>query len=54
MFVGTVTARLALGDPLADAVLFGAAAASLSVGGQGGTGRIADVTEIRAHAGIPT
>ena len=51
VFVGTVTARLALGDPLADAVLLGAAAASLSVGGQGGTGRIADVAEIRAHAG---
>ena len=51
VFVGTVTARLALGDPLADAVLLGAAAASLSVGGQGGTGRIAGVAEIRAHAG---
>jgi 2-dehydro-3-deoxygluconokinase len=50
VFAGTVAARLALGDPLAAAVLLGASAASLSVGGQGGTGRIADITEIRAHA----
>lgn len=54
VFAGTVTARLALGDPLAGAVLLGAAAASLSVGGQGGTGRIADISEIHTHAGLPT
>jgi 2-dehydro-3-deoxygluconokinase len=52
VFVGTVAARLALGDTLADAVSLGAAAASLSVGGQGGTGRIAVLAEIRAHAGM--
>lgn len=52
VFVGTVAARLALGDALADAVLLGAGAASLSVGGQGGTGRIASLAEVRAHAGV--
>ncbi|HEY1699357.1 MAG TPA: PfkB family carbohydrate kinase [Trebonia sp.] len=52
VFAGTVTARLALGDPLTDAVPLGAAAASLAVGGQGGTGRIASLAEIRAHAGL--
>lgn len=52
VFAGTVAARLALGDPLRHAVLLGAAAASLSVGGQGGTGHIAGVAEIRAHAGL--
>lgn len=54
VFVGTVTALLALGEALADAVALGAAAASLSVGGQGGTGRIASLAEIRAHAGLST
>lgn len=53
VFAGTVTARLALGDPLPDAVLLGTSAASLSVGGQGGTGKIAGVDEVRAHAGLP-
>ncbi|HWD03342.1 MAG TPA: PfkB family carbohydrate kinase [Amycolatopsis sp.] len=52
VFAGTVTARLALGDPLDDAVRLGAAAASLAVGGQGGTGRIASLADVRAHAGV--
>lgn len=51
VFAGTVTARLALGDSLGEAVLLGAAAASLSVGGRGGTGRIAPLPEVMAHAG---
>jgi 2-dehydro-3-deoxygluconokinase len=51
VFAGTVTARLALGDTLDDAVRLGAAAASLAVGGQGGTGFIADLQEVRTHAG---
>jgi 2-dehydro-3-deoxygluconokinase len=49
-FAGTVTARLALGDPLIDAVRLGVAAASLSVGGLGGTGHVATLEESRAHA----
>jgi 2-dehydro-3-deoxygluconokinase len=49
-FAGTVTARLALGDPLIDAVRLGVAAASLSVGGLGGTGYVATLAESRTHA----
>jgi 2-dehydro-3-deoxygluconokinase len=49
-FVGTVTARLALGDQLIDAVGLGLAAASLCVGGLGGTGHVASLEETRAHA----
>lgn len=44
---GTIAARLALGDPLLDAVALATAAAALSVGGQGGTGRIPTLTESR-------
>lgn len=44
-FTGTTTARLALGDTLAEAVALGAAAASLSVSGRGGTGRVPAFTE---------
>jgi 2-dehydro-3-deoxygluconokinase len=51
VFAGTVTARLALGDGLDEAVRLGAAAASLAVGGRGGTGRIATLAEVLAHAG---
>jgi 2-dehydro-3-deoxygluconokinase len=47
---GTVTARLALGDELVAAVRLGVAAASLSVGGLGGTGYVATLEETRAHA----
>lgn len=49
-FTGTATARLALGDSLADAVAHGVAAASLSVSGRGGTGRIPAFTETAALA----
>ncbi|MEV8372397.1 sugar kinase [Kribbella sp. NPDC056861] len=49
-FAGTVTARLALGDALEDAVRLGVAAASLSVSGLGGTGHVATLEETRAHA----
>ncbi|MGR4878525.1 PfkB family carbohydrate kinase [Streptomyces sp. LARHCF249] len=49
-FTGTATARLALGDGLADAVAYGAAAASLSVSGRGGTGRVPAFAETAALA----
>jgi 2-dehydro-3-deoxygluconokinase len=49
-FVGTLTARLVLGDSLAAAARFGAAAASLVVGGKGGTGLIPTFEQTRAHA----
>ena len=49
-FVGTVTARLVLGDDLATSVRLGAAAASLVVGGQGGTGLVPTLDQTRAHA----
>ncbi|MEV7520185.1 PfkB family carbohydrate kinase [Streptomyces sp. NPDC091371] len=51
-FTGTATARLALGDPLADAVSYGLAAASLSVSGRGGTGRVPDFAETAALAAL--
>jgi 2-dehydro-3-deoxygluconokinase len=50
VFVGTVAARLAVGDDLDGAVRLGAAAASLSVEGVGGTGLIPSLAESRAHA----
>lgn len=49
-FVGTLTARMVLGDNLAAAARFGAAAASLVVGGKGGTGFIPTFDQTRAHA----
>ena len=49
-FVGTLTARMVLGDSLAAAARFGAAAASLVVGGKGGTGFIPTFDQTRAHA----
>lgn len=49
-FTGTATARLALGDGLADSVAYAMAAASLSVSGRGGTGRIPHFTETAALA----
>ncbi|MGW7102781.1 PfkB family carbohydrate kinase [Streptomyces sp. NPDC054838] len=51
-FTGTTTARLALGDPLARAVAYGTAAASLSVSGRGGTGRVPAFTETAALAAL--
>ena len=49
-FVGTMTARMVLGDNLAAAARFGAAAASLVVGGKGGTGFIPTFEQTSAHA----
>jgi 2-dehydro-3-deoxygluconokinase len=49
-FVGTLTARLVLGDNLPAAARYGAAAASLVVGGKGGTGFIPTLEQTRAHA----
>ncbi|MEU8777547.1 PfkB family carbohydrate kinase [Streptomyces sp. NPDC048606] len=49
-FTGTATARLALGDTLGDAVAYGVAAASLSVAGRGGTGRVPAFAETAALA----
>ena len=48
---GTLCARLAAGDHLVEAVQLGAAAASLSVGGLGGTGHVPTLEQIRAHRG---
>ncbi|GAB2804084.1 PfkB family carbohydrate kinase [Actinoallomurus bryophytorum] len=47
-FAGVLTARLARGASLVDAVRGGAAAASVSLAGQGGTGRVATAAEIEA------
>lgn len=49
VFAGTLTARLALGDSLVEAVGLAASAASLSVGGRGGTGLIGTLAEVEAH-----
>lgn len=49
-FVGTLTARMILGDGFAEAARCGAAAASLVVGGKGGTGFIPTLEQTRAHA----
>ena len=51
-FVGTLTARTVLGDTLPEAARYGAAAASLVVGGKGGTGFIPALEQTRAHAGL--
>jgi 2-dehydro-3-deoxygluconokinase len=48
-FVGTLVARLVAGDPLELAAALGAAAASLSLGGPGGTGRVPSLAQTRAH-----
>jgi 2-dehydro-3-deoxygluconokinase len=50
VFTGTTAARLAMGDPLRDAVRLGIGAASLSVTGRGGTGHIPTLAESRAAA----
>lgn len=47
--VGTVAARLALGDDLPEAIRLGCAAASLSLQGLGGTGHIPSLPQTRAH-----
>lgn len=48
---GTMTARLSLGDPLDLAVRLGTAAASLVLGGRGGTGVVPTLDQVRAHLG---
>lgn len=47
---GTLAARLAAGDSLEEAVRLAVAAASLSVAGQGGTGRVPTLEETRSVA----
>jgi 2-dehydro-3-deoxygluconokinase len=49
-FVGTLTARVTLGDSLEEAARLAVAAASLSVGGRGGTGYLPPLERTRAHA----
>ncbi|WP_079025494.1 PfkB family carbohydrate kinase [Streptomyces yangpuensis] len=49
-FTGTATARIVLGDSLEDAVAHATAAASLSVSGRGGTGRVPAFSETAAPA----
>jgi 2-dehydro-3-deoxygluconokinase len=49
-FVGTTAARLVLGDDLPKATRYGAAAASLVVGGKGGTGFIPTLEQTTLHA----
>jgi len=51
VFAGTLAARLAAGDDLLAAARLGAAAAALSLAGQGGTGRLAPLAETRELAG---
>lgn len=46
---GTMTARLVLGDGLDEAVRLGTAAASLVLGGHGGTGLVPTLEQCRAH-----
>ncbi|MFC6355065.1 PfkB family carbohydrate kinase [Luethyella okanaganae] len=51
-YVGTLTARLVLGDSFVTAATLAAAASSLVVGGRGGTGFVPTLDQTRAHAGI--
>jgi 2-dehydro-3-deoxygluconokinase len=48
VFAGTLAGRLALGDDLRQAVRLAAAAASLSLAGQGGTGYIPKLAQTTA------
>ena len=48
VFAGTLAGRLALGDTLRQAARLAAAAASLSLAGQGGTGYIPELAQTRA------
>lgn len=50
VLVGTVAARLAEGDDLVDAVRVGVAAAALSLQGEGGTGHLGDLADVRRLA----
>ncbi|MFT4043380.1 MAG: PfkB family carbohydrate kinase [Gordonia sp. (in: high G+C Gram-positive bacteria)] len=49
VFVGTLSARLALGDSLFDAAQLAAGASSLAVGGAGGSGGIRPLEQVREH-----
>jgi 2-dehydro-3-deoxygluconokinase len=49
-FVGTLAARLTLGDDLVPATRYAVAAASLVVGGKGGTGFVPSLAQTIAHA----
>lgn len=49
-FLGTLTARLALGDGLVDAARLAAAAASLAVGYAGGAETVSSLDAVRRHA----
>jgi 2-dehydro-3-deoxygluconokinase len=49
-YVGTLVARLVLGDDLSTAARLAAAAASLVVGGRGGTGVVPSLSQTRQHA----
>ncbi|WP_298988794.1 PfkB family carbohydrate kinase [uncultured Pseudokineococcus sp.] len=49
VLAGTTAARLAQGDDLVQAVRTGTAAASLALGGRGGTGLVASAADVRAH-----
>jgi 2-dehydro-3-deoxygluconokinase len=53
-FAGTLAARIALGDPILVAVRLAAAAAALSVQGQGGTGHVPSLAETLAALEPPT
>jgi 2-dehydro-3-deoxygluconokinase len=48
VLAGTAAARLALGDPLLEALRLGAAAAALSLGGAGGAGQLPTLEQSRA------
>jgi 2-dehydro-3-deoxygluconokinase len=50
VLAGTTAARLALGDRLPDALRLGMAAATLSLAGAGGTGRLATLDQSRELA----
>jgi 2-dehydro-3-deoxygluconokinase len=50
VFAGTAAARLALGDPLREAIRLGVAAATLSLAGAGGTGALPTLEQTRALA----
>ena len=51
-FVGTTATRLVRGDSLAAAARYGAAAASIVVGGRGGTGAVPTLEQIEARLGV--
>ena len=52
VLAGTTAGRLALGDPLPEALHLGMAAATLSLAGAGGTGRLATLVQSRELVGL--